>query len=116
LGISTGGFYDIEVLKSVTAPNLKTLLAILSQTSSNHKQIEMKLTTLLFFSILSILASCNGQTISSQNQSIPFKEINIKGDNVKEIGSSIMVIYQDKKIIIGLGVGKRACTNMMVKP
>lgn len=57
----------------------------------------MKLTTLLFFSILSILNSCNGQTSNSKNHSVPLKEINVKGDTVKELGSSIMVIYQDKK-------------------
>jgi ligand-binding sensor domain-containing protein len=57
----------------------------------------MKLTTLLFFSILSILTSCNGQTSNSKNQSVLLKEINVKGDTVKEPGSSIMVIYQDKK-------------------
>jgi len=57
----------------------------------------MKLTTLLFFSILSILTSCNGQNSHSENQSVPLKEINVKGDTVKELGSNIMVIYQDKK-------------------
>ena len=57
----------------------------------------MKLTTLLFFGILSFLASCNGQTSNSKNQSIFLKEVNVKGDTVKELGSSIMVIYQDKK-------------------
>lgn len=57
----------------------------------------MKLTTLLFFSILSILTSCNGQTSNSKNHSVLLKEINVEGDTVKELGSSIMVIYQDKK-------------------
>lgn len=57
----------------------------------------MKLATLLFFSILSILTSCNGQTSNSKNQSVPLKEINVKGDMVKELGSNIMVIYQDTK-------------------
>ena len=57
----------------------------------------MKLTTLLFFSIVSILTSCNGQTSNSKNHSVLLKEINVKGDTVKELGSSIMVIYQDKK-------------------
>lgn len=57
----------------------------------------MKLTTLLFFSIVSILTSCNGQTSNSKNHSVLLKEINLKGDTVKELGSSIMVIYQDKK-------------------
>ncbi|WP_277017075.1 ligand-binding sensor domain-containing protein [Flavobacterium lindanitolerans] len=57
----------------------------------------MKLTTLLFCSILSILTSCNGQTSNSKNQSVLLKETNAKGDTVKEPGSSIMVIYQDRK-------------------
>lgn len=56
----------------------------------------MKLKTLLFFSILSILTSCNGQTYNSENPNF-LKEIYVKGDTVKELGSSIMVIYQDKK-------------------
>ncbi len=45
----------------------------------------MKLTTLLFFSILSILTSCNGQTSNSKNHSVLLKEINVKGDIVKEL-------------------------------
>ncbi len=57
----------------------------------------MKLITLLFFSILSILTSCNGQTSNSNNLTVLLKEINVNGDTVKELGSSIMVIYQDKK-------------------
>ncbi len=57
----------------------------------------MKLITLLFFSILSILTSCNGQTSNSKNHSVQIKEINVKGNTVKELGTNIMVIYQDKK-------------------
>ncbi len=57
----------------------------------------MKLTTLLFFCILSILTSCNGQNYNLENQTDFLKEIYVKGDTVKELGSSIMVIYQDKK-------------------
>ena len=57
----------------------------------------MKLTTLLFISILSILTLCNGQTYNSESQTDFLKEIFVKGDTVKELGSSIMVIYQDKK-------------------
>ena len=57
----------------------------------------MKLTTHLLLSILSILTSCNGQTTQSNNNSIIVKEIKAKGDTVKELGSSIMVIYQDTK-------------------
>lgn len=57
----------------------------------------MKLTTHLFYSILFILTSCNGQTYNSENQTDFLKEIYVNGDTVKELGSSIMVIYQDKK-------------------
>lgn len=57
----------------------------------------MKLTTLLFFGILSILTSCNGQTSNYKEHSIPIKEINVKGDTVQELASNIMVIYQDKE-------------------
>jgi ligand-binding sensor domain-containing protein len=57
----------------------------------------MKLTTLLFFGILSILTSCNGQISNWDNHAVLLNEINVKGDTVKELGNSIMVIYQDKK-------------------
>jgi len=57
----------------------------------------MKLTTRLFFCILFILTLCNGQTSNSKNQSVLLNEINVNGDTVKELGSSIMVVYQDKK-------------------
>jgi ligand-binding sensor domain-containing protein len=43
------------------------------------------------------LISCNGQTSNSKNESVLLKEITVTGDTVKELGSSIMVIYQDKK-------------------
>jgi ligand-binding sensor domain-containing protein len=53
----------------------------------------MKLNILLFLSILTLLTSCNGQTTRQH-----FKTDNIvKGDNVTELGKSIMVIHQDKK-------------------
>lgn len=74
--------------------------------STNHKHTEMKLTTLLFFSILSILTSCNGQTYISKNQPDFLNEIYVKGDTVKELGSNIMVIYQDKKNTYWLGSWK----------
>jgi len=64
---------------------------------ANNKQTEMKLTTLLFFSILSILTSCNGQTSNSKKNIDQFKEQFVKGDTVKELGNNIMLIYQDKK-------------------
>lgn len=57
----------------------------------------MKLTILLIFSIIPIFTSCNGQTSNSKNHSFLLTEIKVKGDTVKELGSSSMVIYQDKK-------------------
>jgi ligand-binding sensor domain-containing protein len=57
----------------------------------------MKSTTLLIFSILSILTSCNGQPTNSKDNPFLLREIYAKGDTVNELGSSIMVIYQDKK-------------------
>ncbi len=63
----------------------------------------MKLATFLFFIILSILTWCNGQTSDSKKNTDQFKELFIKGDTVKELGSSIMVVYQDKKNIYWFG-------------
>jgi ligand-binding sensor domain-containing protein len=59
----------------------------------------MKLTTLFLFSILSTLTSCNGQ-ISNQNKNT---DQFIKGDTVKELGKSIMVVYQDRKNVYWFG-------------
>ncbi len=53
----------------------------------------MNLKTLLFFYILSLLTSCKGQTSNKKIGS----DLIAKGDTVKEPGSNIMVIYQDKK-------------------
>jgi ligand-binding sensor domain-containing protein len=59
----------------------------------------MKLNTLIFLSILTLLTSCNGQTTDKKNNSNQF----INGDTVKELGSSIMVVYQDKKNVYWFG-------------
>lgn len=53
----------------------------------------MNLKTPIFFYILTILTSCNGQTSNKKINS----DLIAKGDTVKKLGSSIMVIYQDKK-------------------
>ncbi|NJM80426.1 MAG: hypothetical protein HC854_13910 [Flavobacterium sp.] len=53
----------------------------------------MKVFIFLFLSVLILFTSCNGQT-KNTNQS---KELLEKGDIVKELGKSVMVIYQDKK-------------------
>ncbi len=57
----------------------------------------MKLAILLVFGILSILTSCNGQASDPGNHFVFLKEVNATGDTVKEPGSNVMVIYQDKK-------------------
>ncbi|MBK8448540.1 MAG: hypothetical protein IPO78_13875 [Saprospiraceae bacterium] len=53
----------------------------------------MKLNILLFLSTMTLLTSCNGQTSNQKNKIDQF----IKGDTVKELGKSIMVVYQDSK-------------------
>ncbi|TAF65029.1 MAG: hypothetical protein EAZ55_10095 [Cytophagales bacterium] len=63
----------------------------------------MKLPTLLFFNTLFILASCNGQTSNQKKNTEQLQELFAKGDTVKELGSSIMVVYQDKKNIYWFG-------------
>ena len=47
----------------------------------------------MFFGILMILTSCNGQTKKTQSSNLP----KVTGNIVDELGKSIMVIYQDKK-------------------
>ncbi|MBU2019896.1 MAG: hypothetical protein KJ941_09645, partial [Bacteroidetes bacterium] len=59
----------------------------------------MKLSILLFLSILTLVTSCNGQTTKQQAN----KENIVKGDSVTELGSSIMVVYQDKKDVYWFG-------------
>ena len=59
----------------------------------------MKLSILLFLSILTLLTSCNGQTTKQQVK----RENIVKGDTVTELGSSIMVVYQDNKNVYWFG-------------
>lgn len=54
-------------------------------------------------SILTLLTSCNRQTSNPKKDTDQFKELLIKGDTVKELGSNIMVVYQDKKNIYWFG-------------
>ena len=61
----------------------------------------MKLNLLLFLSTIHLLASCYGQT-SNHNQNKNTDQF-IKGDTVKELGKSIMVIYQDSKNVYWFG-------------
>lgn len=59
----------------------------------------MKLIAFVFFCILTILTSCNGQTYNEKINADPL----VKGDTVQELGSSIMVVYQDKKNVYWFG-------------
>lgn len=59
----------------------------------------MKLNIHLFLSLLTLLTSCNGQTADKKNNTNQY----INGDTVKELGSSIMVAYQDKKNVYWFG-------------
>jgi ligand-binding sensor domain-containing protein len=59
----------------------------------------MKLSILFFLSILILLTSCNGQTTTQQVKT----ENIVKGDTVTEPGSSIMVVYQDRKNVYWFG-------------
>lgn len=59
----------------------------------------MKLNILLVLTILTLLTSCNGQT-SGNNRAT---EHITKGDTVNELGTSIMIIYQDKSDVYWYG-------------
>lgn len=57
----------------------------------------MKLNIPLFLCILTLLTSCNGQTSVQQKHTEESNDQSLLGDTVSELGSSIMVVYQDKK-------------------
>lgn len=59
----------------------------------------MKLNILLFLTILMLLTSCNGQPLTQEKNTDQFS----KGNTVKELGSSIMVVYQDRKNVYWFG-------------
>lgn len=63
----------------------------------------MKLIILLLFNISFLLASCNGQTTKQEKNENKSSVQFAKGDIVKVLGSSIMVVYQDKKNIYWFG-------------
>ncbi len=63
----------------------------------------MKLNILLFLTILPLLTSCNGQPSNQKKNTAQFGEQFAKGDTVKELGSSIMVVYQDQKNVYWFG-------------
>lgn len=59
----------------------------------------MKLIILFFLTLLTLLTSCNGQTSNQKGSTSQF----VNGDTVKELGNSIMVVYQDKKNVYWFG-------------
>ncbi len=63
----------------------------------------MKVTTFLFLSILATLTSCNGQPKTETDNTEKLNVEIAKGDTVKKLGSSIMVVYQDKKNVYWFG-------------
>jgi ligand-binding sensor domain-containing protein len=59
----------------------------------------MKLNILLFLSILTLFTSCYGQSTKQQVKTDNF----VKGDSVSELGSNIMVVFQDNKNVYWFG-------------
>jgi ligand-binding sensor domain-containing protein len=57
----------------------------------------MKLKTFLFFSILTILTSCNGQARKNNTTAIVLSEQISKGDTVNKLGDHLWYVFQDKK-------------------
>ena len=57
----------------------------------------MKLTTLAFFCILTILTSCNGQTTGSKTNSDFLEEQVTMGDTVTKLGDRLWYVFQDRK-------------------
>ena len=69
------------------------------KTLQRLKRPKMKLNIHLFLSLLTLLTSCNGQTTDKKNNTNQY----INGDTIKELGSNIMVAYQDKKNVYWFG-------------
>ena len=57
----------------------------------------MKLRTILFFSILTILTSCNGQTKNKASNSDDLSQNIAQGDTVNKLGDHLWYVFQDKK-------------------
>ena len=57
----------------------------------------MKFTRSFLVHLLSVLSFFHGQASTSKNHYVLSNEMIVKGDTVKELGSNIMVIYQDAK-------------------
>jgi len=57
----------------------------------------MKWSIIIFANILTILASCNGQTNTRTTNSEKLNKPFATGDAVKELSNNVMVIYQDRR-------------------
>ena len=59
--------------------------------------MKVKLTIPFCLCILTLWSSCKGQNMQPNKNTHQFNEEFTKGDTVKELGNSIMVVYQDRK-------------------
>ncbi len=57
----------------------------------------MKLRIILFFSILTILTSCNGQTKNKASNADDLSQNFAQGDTVNKLGDHLWYVFQDKK-------------------
>ena len=81
----------------------RTIISYSMTDSDINKHKVMKLTSVLLFSMLSLLTSCNGQPYNPNKFKEHSEELFVKGDTVNKLGSSIMVVFQDKKNIYWFG-------------
>jgi ligand-binding sensor domain-containing protein len=63
----------------------------------------MKSNIVILLVMIVALASCNGQSAHLQNSAKPTMRLTVVGDTVKELGSNIMVVYQDKNGVYWFG-------------
>jgi ligand-binding sensor domain-containing protein len=57
----------------------------------------MKLITFLFFGVLALLTSCNGQTKNNAPNAAVLSQNIVKGDTVKNLGNRLWYVFQDQK-------------------
>ncbi len=66
----------------------------------------MQSNLIFLLSILTLLTSCKGLASNTEKNTDQVKELFVKGDTVKELGSNIMIVYQDQKSIYWFGSNK----------
>ena len=91
---------------SATFANPRSILSYSMTDRDINKHKVMKLASVLLFTMLSLLTLCNGQPYNPNKFTELSEELFIKGDTVNELGSSIMVVFQDKKNIYWFGSWK----------